>query len=405
MKEPKFNYNNENKKSNLICTILINMGEDKTITDEKYSKYFKENESTLGVKQIIKDNKFNINGFPIPGTEELFLEQYPDGYLINKKKWLYYSDGKYQVNQAYQDFDNYEDATFATATGFLAGLEIRLYDFDNDNYVDYIELDYVESVIINDIIKNNDNSLFLYRADLKEDFNPENDGRKYDGDYFTEQWEEKIYIQNFDLNIKKGDVALFMYTPKGWIIQRAREIKGKFIDGKDHEYYQIGEQKFQDAMRFSRDNIIISNRCGEYLNAQKYFGFLNMTDQNIEVSLWFVNSLDENKFAAPCGFTSGTKAKLFLQKVIEFSRKKLDEVFIEDEAKKGQKYVSKKDYNSFKNLILKAENIYKNEYANEIYDYVVYLLYLGNFGSQSDIGAQYAGYNYVGFDNQIKIKE
>lgn len=152
MKEPKFNYNNENKKSNLICTILINMGEDKTITDEKYSKYFKENESTLGVKQIIKDNKFNINGFPIPGTEELFLEQYPDGYLINKKKWLYYSDGKYHVNQAYQDFDNYEDATFATATGFLAGLEIRLYDFDNDNYVDYIELDYVESVIINDII-------------------------------------------------------------------------------------------------------------------------------------------------------------------------------------------------------------------------------------------------------------
>ena len=158
-------------------------------------------------------------------------------------------------------------------------------------------------------------------------------------------------------------------------------------------------------MRFSRDNIIISNRCGEYLNAQKYFGFLNMTDQNIEVSLWFVNSLDENQFAAPCGFTSGTKAKLFLQKVIEFSRKKLDEVFIEDEAKKGQKYVSKKDYNSFKNLIIKAENIDKNEYANEIYDYVVYLLYLGNFGSQSDIGAQYAGYNYVGLDNQIKIKE
>ena len=158
-------------------------------------------------------------------------------------------------------------------------------------------------------------------------------------------------------------------------------------------------------MRFSRDNIIISNRCGEYLNAQKYFGFLNITEQDIEVSLWFVNSLDENKFAAPCGFTSGKKAKLFLQKVIEFRRKKLDEVVIEDEAKKGQKYVSEKDYNSFKNLILKAENIYNNEYANEIYDYVVYLLYLGNFGSQSDIGAQYAGYNYVGFDNQIKIKE
>ena len=84
-------------------------------------------------------------------------------------------------------------------------------------------------------------------------------------------------------------MCLFMYTPDGWIINRAKEIKGNLVDGEDHKYYKIGENKFQDAMRFSRDNIIISNRCGEYLNAHKYFGFLNKNngEDNCDVSLWF----------------------------------------------------------------------------------------------------------------------
>ncbi len=168
MEEEKPNYCREDKKKNLLCSILINMGEDKKITDEKYSKYFKEKDSIIGVKQIIKNNNFIINGFSIPGTEELFTKNYPEGYLINKKKWLYYSNGKYHVNQSKNDFDTYEEASFITATGFIAGLEIRLYDLDNDNYIDYIELDYVEAVIINDIIKNNDNILSLYIADIND---------------------------------------------------------------------------------------------------------------------------------------------------------------------------------------------------------------------------------------------
>ena len=237
--EEKPNYCRKDKKINLLCSFLINMGEDKKITDEKYSKYFKEKDSTIGLKQIIKNNKFIINGFPIPGTKELFTKNYPDGYLINKKKWLFYSDKKYHVNQSKKDFDNYEDASFETATGFIAGLEMRLYDFNNDKFADYIELDYVEAVIINDIIKNKDNTLSLYRADLNEEYRSNNDGRIYDGNYFTEKWDEKIDIKNFDSNIKKGDMALFMFTHNGWIVQRAKEIKGKLTDGQDHKFYQI----------------------------------------------------------------------------------------------------------------------------------------------------------------------
>ena len=53
---------------------------------------------------------------------------------------------------------------------------------------------------------------------------------------------------------------------------------------------------------------------------------------------------------------------------------------------------------------MRAEKISEIDYPNEIYDYNVYLLYLGNFGSQSDIGAQFAGFNYEGFDNKIQVK-
>ncbi len=88
MEERLINYHKNNKTEKLIYSILINMGEDRKITDEKYSKYFKENDSILGVKQIIKNNNFIINGFPIPGTKEIFSKKYPEGYLINKKKMV-----------------------------------------------------------------------------------------------------------------------------------------------------------------------------------------------------------------------------------------------------------------------------------------------------------------------------
>ena len=54
MLESKLNYNRKDKTDKLLFTILINMGDDKKIIDEKYSNYFKENNSILGVKQIIK---------------------------------------------------------------------------------------------------------------------------------------------------------------------------------------------------------------------------------------------------------------------------------------------------------------------------------------------------------------
>ena len=192
-------------------------------------------------------------------------------------------NGKYQVIFN-GEYDNYDDAAFATATGYIAGLEFRLYDTDDDD------------------------TYTLYRSDLNNSLKWENDGREYDSNYFNKEWNESINETNFDSRIKKGDIAIFTFRPQGWVIERGKEVKGMLVDGQDHEYYQINERKYDDAMRFSRDNIIISNRCGEYLNSHKYFGLYGY-DKSSEVSLWFINSYDVNRFGAPCGFTSGNNSK------------------------------------------------------------------------------------------------
>ena len=388
----------------LQYAILINMDDDKTITNEKYNKYFKTNNSIEGVKEIIKNNEFYINGFPIPGTEEEFLRKTPEGFEINKKKWLTKVNREYIVNRQKEKFKNYDDATFKLATSFNSGLEIRLFDLDEDNYTDHIELYYVEAVIINEIKTNNDGTLTIYKSNINENDLWENDGKIYDGDNFTKQSKEKIYDYNFNKNIKKGDLALFSFRPEGWIIEKGKVIKGILIDGSDHEFYQIGALKFQDAMRFSRDNIIISNRCGEYYNVHKYFNFLN-NNEGLNVNLWFINSYDENRFGAPCAFTSGQNAKKFLAKAIDLSKEKLNSVVVSDDGnvEKGIKYVNQIDYDSFKKAILRAENVFNRYLSNEVIDFNLYLLYFANAGSNNDIGAKFAGFNYEGFDNQIKV--
>ena len=90
--------------SKLLCAVLINMDKDETIISEKYYKYFKCKNSKEGVKQIIKNSEFYINGFPIPGTEEEFLRKTPEGYLINEKKMVNKNRRMIQSLNSYQKF-------------------------------------------------------------------------------------------------------------------------------------------------------------------------------------------------------------------------------------------------------------------------------------------------------------
>ena len=81
------------------------------------------------------------------------------------------------------------------------------------------------------------------------------------------------------------------------------------------------------------------------------------------------------------------------------------EIVVSDDGnvEKGIKYVNQNDYDSFEKAILRAENVFNRYLSNEVIDFNLYLLYFANAGSNNDIGAKFAGFNYEGFDNQIKV--
>ena len=371
------------KQPMLLKVIEINMGADKTVTNPIYNMYFKQKNALDGVRSVLKAGKFIINGFPIPGSSEEFLRLYKDGYMLNRSPWLVKTETGYRVGQ--NDFSDYSDAAMEAATGFIAGLEVRLMDNDGDSFADRIEMDYVEAVIPAAIRQNEDETYSLFRAEPDPSSVWENDGRVFDGKRFTKGSGEKILPKNLDPSIKKGDVVLFRYTPGGWVVRRAKEIRGRLTGGEDHRYYQLDMTRYEDAMRFSRDNLPISNRCGEYLNTHKYFGF---TDGDKEISLWSVHTSDPSLQGAPAGFTSGANAAVFLSKAVDAARAKL----------RTAAGASTADAAFLSKAICRAERALSEVSDSEILDYNTYLLYLALHGSGDDIGARFAGFEYPGFN-------
>ena len=388
------------EEKTMLKAIVINMGEDKTVTDALYDGFFAQGSALEGVRDILAAGKFRINGFAIPATAEAFNEECPEGWMLNQSPWLIRVDDGYKVDRT--TYADYADAALAAATGFDAGLEVRLYDADGDGYTDEIDMDYVEAVIVSEIIENADGTYQVKRSPVDPAWVWDCDGRFYDGEHFTEDSGEIISAANFDPALQPGDVGLFWYGPDGWAIERAVEVKGILVDGQDHGFYQIGEAQYQDAMRFSRDNIIISNRCGELTNAHKYFGFNNNTE-GLEVSLWFVPTTEEGVWAAPAGFTTAENAPVFLQKAIDHAKSRLNDVPVSaagdgTDIAEGD-WVTQQVHDQLAAAIERAEAVLASDAKSDVLDCQIYLLYFSLNGIGDDIGAMFGGFDYDGFEN------
>ena len=368
----------------LLKAIEIRMGADKTVTDPMYDDFFSEKSAEDGVRAILAASRFSINGFPIPGTAEAFEALGPQGYLLNRGAWLSGTAGRYRVGK--KDFTDYAEAALAAATDFTAGLEVRLLDADGDGFADRIDMDYPEAVIAGKITRNPDGTASMRRAEPA--FTGEYDGRAFDGERFSETSGERIPLENLDLALREGELALFRFVPSGWELRRAREVRGPLADGKDHGWYQIGPTRYQDAMRFSRNNLPISNRCGEYLNTHRYFGL--MGEASPEVSLWFVPTADPALQAAPAGFTSGENAPVFLSAALKTAKGILSSA---PQAPAEERAVVEQ-------AIERAEQALAGNLAPELLDYHAYLLYLALNGSDEDIGARFEGFRYPGLRRQ-----
>lgn len=387
-------------KAPLTSLITQNEGRTiKTVTDSRYNPFFAASSAENGVRQIIKAGKFRINGFAIPPDAQTLAKEWPQGYSVNGSTWLAKEADHYVVDK--KEYNSYDDAALAVVNRIPAGLEIRIYDQDGDGFGDSIEASVWEAIIPKTMRKDDAGNIILHRLSAKAyPAAIPGEGRAYDASHFTEEADETIAPENLDPSIRPGDIALFAYTPSGWILQRAIPVTGPLQSAQDHRYYQVNGIRYHDAMRFSRDNLPISNRCGEFINTLHYFGEMHRPDAPA-ITLWLVPT-SSGQAGAPAGFTSGNNAALLLKQALIQSRQQLARTMISQDGSdvpNGKSWMTPSAYRQAIAAVTSAQNVYDQHQDAVIMDYERYLLYLSLNGSQNDIGAQYAGYDFEGIHN------
>ncbi len=391
----------EEAETVLLQSVVANMGEDNTIDDSKYDGLYEEASAEDGIKAIIAAGEFYINGFAFPATAEAAA----DGFTVNQSTWLSaaeYADEEAYLAAAYISVLNKGNNPYMQA----AGTEYLLYDTDADGYADRIEMLYLEGIIVANYTDNGDGTYSIDRGEFPDGLavTGDKDGRTHDADHFAAGQEGyEVKAENFDTEIQPGDVALFSYTPDGWVLQRAIPVTGVFTNGADHDSYEIDGVSYEDAMKFSRDNIIVSNRNGEFTNAQKYFGFMNNTD-GLTVTLWIAPTVGET-VGAPVGMTSDGSSDTYLERAIVWAQARLDAVEVSEDGSglaAGTSYVSQAVHDELADVVASAREVLESGCYDCIKDFQVYRLYLCLNGTGDDIGASFAGFSYTGFEDSIQ---
>lgn len=314
--------------------------------------------------------------------------------------WLYYD------NATASWWGGYEAAALSVVTGIVAGLEVRFWDTNGDGYTDIIDADYLQGVTVDTVTKNTNGTYSLYRGNIDVANKTPNEGTIFDGDLFAGAG-PAILDANFDTTIAAGDVALFWYGPNGWAAKRAQEVAGLFVDGADHESYDIDGVVYEDAMRFSRDNLFISNRPGEFTDARKFFKLTNDSAAGLNVSLWLVPVTNTTEHGAPIGMTSGSDSRAFLVSGIAQAQAQLDGVAVSadgSDVPSSQEWVTQAVYTQLDDAVARAnQSLASDDSSSCLLDYQTYVLYLTLNGSSNDIGAAFAGFNYTGFENEVQL--
>ncbi|KAJ4289049.1 hypothetical protein N0V90_011391 [Kalmusia sp. IMI 367209] len=397
----------------LIHAIVLDIGTDAAnVTDALYDQYFAQGSALEGVKAVIAGGQYYINLWSIPATEAAFQnvsECLINGYLVNQVTWLYYNNTIATYQGGYKGetvADSYDAATLSVATGIVPGLEVRFWDTDGDGYTDLIDADYLEGVTVASVSENANGTYLVYRGNVDIANKTPDEGALFDGDLFDSAG-PVIDAANFDTSIRAGDVALFWYGPNGWAIKRSREINGIFVDGADHTSYNIDGVVYEDALRFSRDNLPISNRPGEFTNAQEYFKLTNDSAAGLNVSLWVVPVSNTNNSGAPVGLTGGSNSRDFLIKGVSQAQTQLDNVTVSTDGTdvpSTQEWVTQDVYTQLDDAIARAiSSLTAANSTSFQFDYQTYLLYLNLNGGADDIGAQFGGFTYTGFENEIQF--
>lgn len=373
----------------LSSIVTKNKGcEIKTITDSCYSYFFKEGNAEEGVCEILKNGKFYINTFPIPVKA--------GDYSVNGKKWISFSVKSSKWLVWGEEYDSYPDATLAAVKKIPAGLEMKIYDNDSDGFADEVQAYYLEALIVNSITFNDDGSCSIQRLSTS-DYNEAvaGEGNNYDGILFSKGTGQRIPLNNYDSEISPGDVVLVYYSRDGWAAIKAEEVKGRLISGKGMEYFQIENRKYEDACGFSRENLIISNRCTEFFHAMEFFGFTG-ENSKYEVSLWMVPTLAKGLYGAPAGFTTDENtARGMLENAV---------MQAEEKFKNWNGSMERKELNGFqisqvRDVIENSRKLLTVKAPAAMLNYELFVLYLALNGVEPEVTAKKSGFNFKGIMN------
>lgn len=397
----------------LLRSVVLDMGTDAAnVTAVEYDQYFQQGSALEGVKNVLAASQFYINLWAIPGTESAFQSSsqcLSEGYLVNQVAWLYYNTTAaswWGGFEAETEASSYDSAALSVVTNLVAGLEVRFWDTDGDGYTDLIDADYLEGVTVDTITQNPSGTYSVYRGNIDVDNKTPWEGTIFDADSFNGTG-PVIPANNFDTNIASGDVALFWYGNKGWAMKRAQEVVGLFVDGADHTSYDIAGVVYGDAMRFPRDNLFISNRPGEFTDAQKFFKLTNDSAAGLNVSLWLVPVTNTTEYGAPIGMTSDMNSRAFLAKAIAQAKAELDSVTISangSNVANTQEWVNQANYTQLDDAIARANSsLHRANSSSFLLDYQTYVLYQTLNGSSDDIGAEFAGFTFTGFENGERL--
>ncbi|KUL81644.1 hypothetical protein ZTR_09381 [Talaromyces verruculosus] len=397
----------------LLRAVVLDMGNDAAnVTAAEYDQYFKQGSALEGVETIIAASQFYINLWAMPGTEAAFQnvsQCLSDGYLVNQVPWLYYNTSTASWWGGYEaetEANSYDAAALSVVTNLIAGLEVRFWDTNGDGYTDVIDADYLEGVTVETITQNANGTYSVYRGNIDIADKTPWEGTVFDADLFSGAG-PAIPASNFDTTIASGDVALFWYGTKGWAMKRAQEVVGLFIDGADHASYNVGGVLYDDAMRFSRDNLFISNRPGEFTDAQKFFKLTNDSVAGLNVSLWLVPVTNTTEHGAPIGITSGGNSRSFLARAIAQAQAELAKVTISTDGSNvpsTQEWVTQANYTQLDDAIARANlSLALANSSSFQLDYQTYVLYQTLNGSSDDIGAAFAGFTFTGFENEEQL--
>ena len=330
-----------------------------------------------GVARLAEAGKITVNGFPMPASYEELCED-ENGVKC------------FKVNeQPIITFPDRQGRSFADAAVFAVGMLLKAAATE-------VTLELAENGFAKSM------SIFKHAATLVDRLEKSGDivtPITTGGAPFTVGMREKVRVdfpaELVDSRIYDGCICINWKDQDGWHLVLADGRKGNLTDGADHKFYLFNGVKYHDADMYAR-SFSAGNRPGQYVNAQMHLGLGDHA-----CTFWFIPGTD-----MPIGITTNDNARPRLMSAIHFAENAAQKTAVAPsraEVPEGFDWVDDEQIlTDLKAAIAKARAAHDDvSRSDSEIDLATYELFIALWGSNSDIGAVFAGTNVDGFYDKV----